>query len=178
MLIPVRRIVTENDPQGRSRIFSDAPTPHTVETAADRGLSNLWIANAAAADLATPDGADRPLALSPGAGEIVFRFFQLPPAGQSKRGKAGAGEAQEIFARMGGTAEHVPGSIHPAMHRTNTIDCIVLLQGRVKLILDLEETVMNPFDVVIQKSTNHAWENLADTPALLVAVLLDAGSRN
>src|ERR1700730_2661324 len=33
---------------------------------------------------------------------------------------------------------------------------------------------MKPFDVVIQRGTNHAWVNKGKEPALLVAVLVDA----
>jgi len=33
---------------------------------------------------------------------------------------------------------------------------------------------MKPFDVVIQRGTNHAWANPGKVPALLVAVLIDA----
>lgn len=174
MLIPARRIVTENDPDGKSRICSDAPTPHVFETATDRGLSNHWIADLCAPELGVADGADRPVVLSPGRGEVICRFFQLPPAGQMKSGSDGHEEGKTIFARMGALSEHLPGSRHPAMHRTDTLDFIVLLQGQVKLILDHDESILNPFDVVIQRATSHAWENLANTPALLVAVLMDA----
>jgi hypothetical protein len=30
-----------------------------------------------------------------------------------------------------------------------------------------------PFDVVLQRATNHAWVNRSDEPALLMAVLID-----
>jgi hypothetical protein len=43
-------------------------------------------------------------------------------------------------------------------------------------LLDEAETDLEPFDVVIQKGTNHAWINLTDEPALLMGVLIDAGS--
>ena len=62
------------------------------------------------------------------------------------------------------------------MHCTRSIDYIVLLSGRVKLILDEEETILEPFDVVIQRETNHAWQNLSDQPAQLIAVLIDTSS--
>lgn len=174
MLIPARRIVTENTPEGRSRILSDAPTPHVVETAPERGLSDLWATFGPIPDLATPDGAARPVTLAPASGGVVFRYFQLPPAGQMAAHHGGESGEQAVFDRMGGGAARVAGARHPAMHRTETLDFIVLLKGRVKLILDEDETVLEPFDVVIQRRTNHAWENLSDEPALLIAVLMDA----
>jgi hypothetical protein len=42
------------------------------------------------------------------------------------------------------------------------------------MLLDKGEVHMKPFDVVIQRGTNHAWVNKGREPALLVAVLVDA----
>lgn len=172
MLMPARRIVTENTAQGRSRILADEPTPHVVETAPQRGLSNLWVTDGLPPDLSVADGADRPVVLAPHAGGTIFRYFQLPPAGSPENGDREA--ARAVFDAMGGADAHLPEGRHPNMHVTNSLDFIVLLQGRVKLILDEAETVLEPFDVVIQRATNHAWENLSDKPALLMAVLIDA----
>jgi quercetin dioxygenase-like cupin family protein len=61
------------------------------------------------------------------------------------------------------------------MHRTNTLDYVVLLSGCVTLLLDDGAVELEPFDVVIQRGTNHAWVNYGSTDALLAAVLLDAG---
>lgn len=174
MLVSARRIVTENGPDGRSRIASDAPTPHTVETAPARGLSNLWACRTGSPDMTTRDGADGPVVLAPDEGGTIFRFFQLPPADASAGEVDGHEAAARVFAAMGGASAHVPNARHPNMHRTRSLDFIVLLQGRVKLILDDDETVLEPFDVVIQRETNHAWQNLSDEPAILMAVLIDS----
>jgi uncharacterized cupin superfamily protein len=60
------------------------------------------------------------------------------------------------------------------MHRTATIDYVVLLRGRVTLILDDAEVDLQPFDAVVQRGTNHYWVNRNLEPALLLGVLLDA----
>jgi quercetin dioxygenase-like cupin family protein len=60
------------------------------------------------------------------------------------------------------------------MHKTDTIDYIILLEGDVTLILDKEEVVIKPHDVVVQRGTNHAWVNNGNNPALLIAVLIDS----
>lgn len=173
MLIPVRRIVTANDEGGRSYILSDGPTPHVLESAPDRGLSDLWAMFDGGPDTATPDGADRPIVLAPAPGGNTFRFFQLPPGSHA----AGFQEnAADVFAKMGAKTAWVEGAKHPGMHCTMSIDYIILLKGQVKLILDEGETVMNPFDVVIQRETNHAWQNMTDEPALLMAVLTDTSA--
>jgi quercetin dioxygenase-like cupin family protein len=62
------------------------------------------------------------------------------------------------------------------MHRTHTTDYIVLLSGKVRLVLDKEERDLEPFDVVVQRGTNHAWVNTGSGEALLMAVLVDDGS--
>ena len=74
-----------------------------------------------------------------------------------------------------GAAHHrVDTSKHPAMHKTKTVDYIILLKGDVTLILDEEEVDIKPFDVVVQRGTNHAWVNNGTEPALLIAVLIDS----
>ena len=60
------------------------------------------------------------------------------------------------------------------MHKTDTVDYIILLKGDVSLLLDKEEVKLNPFDTVVQRGTNHAWINHGDEPALLIAVLIDS----
>jgi quercetin dioxygenase-like cupin family protein len=64
----------------------------------------------------------------------------------------------------------------PSMHETSTTDYIVLLSGKVTLVLDKEERDLEPFDVVIQRGTNHAWINTGDVESLLMGVLVDDGS--
>jgi quercetin dioxygenase-like cupin family protein len=66
-------------------------------------------------------------------------------------------------------------SRHPTMHRSQTTDYIVLLSGQITLVLDKEERDLKPFDVVVQRATNHAWVNRGTEDALLMAVLVDDG---
>ena len=42
-------------------------------------------------------------------------------------------------------------SRHPGMHRTATLDYIVVLSGRVTLLLDDEDINLESFDVVVQR---------------------------
>jgi hypothetical protein len=44
----------------------------------------------------------------------------------------------------------------------------------VTLLLDQGEVDLKPFDVVVQRGTNHAWVNKGKEPALIAAVLVDA----
>ena len=65
-------------------------------------------------------------------------------------------------------------SKHPAMHKTDSIDYIILLKGDVTLILDEDEIDLKPFDTIVQRGTNHAWRNNGNEPALFIAVLIDS----
>ena len=75
---------------------------------------------------------------------------------------------------MSAAHERVDTSRHPAMHKTKTIDYIILLSGDVTLLLDEDEVRLKPFNVVVQRGTNHAWVNNGNEPALLIAVLIDS----
>ncbi len=78
------------------------------------------------------------------------------------------------FAAVGAESCRPDTRAHPGMHRTPTIDYIILLKGRVRLVLENGMRDLKPFDVVVQRGTNHAWVNTGDEPALLAAVLIDA----
>ncbi len=82
--------------------------------------------------------------------------------------------AADAFEKIGAAHHRIDTTKHPAMHKTETIDYIILLKGDVTLILDQEEVDIKPFDVVVQRGTNHAWVNNGSDPALLIAVLIDS----
>lgn len=71
------------------------------------------------------------------------------------------------FTFPGGTTTHYseigPGLVTP-MHRTVSIDQVVVLEGTLELILDGgEKRVLNRGDMVVQRGTMHAWRNPSDT---------------
>lgn len=174
-LPPFRRIITTNSENGRSRILADAPVPHILQSGPGRGLINLWATDGNPPSLDKLDDAAWPVQLEPPAGGTVFRLFQLGPRTVSNEDPEVAERAAAAaFARMGAAHLRVDTRRHPAMHKSHTLDYIMLLKGRVLLVLDDAETELKPFDVVIQRGTNHAWVNLEDEPALLMGVLMDA----
>jgi quercetin dioxygenase-like cupin family protein len=69
--------------------------------------------------------------------------------------------------------EMAPGGASP-MHRTETVDVGVVLEGETWLLLDDgSETLCRPGDAVVQRGTNHAWENRSDRPVRMVFVMID-----
>ena len=67
-----------------------------------------------------------------------------------------------------------PGSRSP-MHRTESLDYGICLEGECDMELDGGETVtVRAGDVVIQRGTNHVWHNRSDAPCRFAWILLDA----
>ena len=169
---PFRRIVTTNDANGRSEVHLDGPATNELATI----LTEMWVTEAGPHNHTDRvDHALKSKTLKPPAGGSVFRFFRLPPASafagmtEEQRGQRFA----EAFASMNAAHTRRDVSKHPGMHQTNTTDYIVVLSGKVRLVLDKEERDLEPFDVVIQRGTNHAWINTGGEEALLMGVLVD-----
>jgi mannose-6-phosphate isomerase-like protein (cupin superfamily) len=59
------------------------------------------------------------------------------------------------------------GGKRTVMHRTETLDYVVVIQGEIVLVLEDSEITLRQGDVVVQRGTNHAWENRSDTLARL-----------
>ena len=178
MLHKVRRIVTGHNAEGQAVVIEDAEAANLVFSPArpDGGLINLWLTECVPADVEAPDTlTGPPRGLLPPTGGTMFRFFQIPPG--DKRGQPPSPEVRAAtaaaFAAMGAGHEHDPDGPHQAMHKTRSVDYIILLKGEVTLILDEDERGMRPLDVVIQRGTNHAWANYGTDPAVLMAVLVD-----
>lgn len=71
--------------------------------------------------------------------------------------------------------DFAPG-IEPLMHRTQSLDYGVVLEGEVEMVLDEGVTrVMRRGDVAVQRGTNHGWRNVSRTEwARMFFVLQDA----
>ncbi|MDA1101120.1 MAG: cupin domain-containing protein [Proteobacteria bacterium] len=179
MLRPVRRIVTGHNDKGKSIVIHDGPSPHVLENPSQqgRGLTDLWRTDATPAkNLGDNDAADRQVTLAPPGQGSVFRYFQIRPAAWDAAitAEERARRDAENFAKMGATDAHDHTAAQPGMHKTNTVDYIILLSGKVSLILDEGEVEMEPMDVVVQRGTNHAWINHGEEPAVLAGILIDA----
>ena len=179
MLQPVRRIITGHDEHGRSIILSDSISNHTRPSPVypNRGLTDLWRAFESPADnTGDQDNANVEVVLTPPNNGSVFRFFQIPPddSGEGKTPEELQAAADATFASMGAAHNRDPNARHPNMHKTDSLDYIILLQGEVTLILDEGEVDMKALDVVVQRGTNHAWSNRSDDIAILAGILIDA----
>ena len=175
VLPPIRRIVTADDAGGRSHIAEDAPAG-AARTVAERPgyrAVNVWRTEAAPAPIAAPDSiAQHKGILPPSNGGSILRIIDFPPESADP-----AVRKQQIQATFGGIfsdAQHDKREgAHPGMHRTETVDYAILLEGEIWALMDDAQTLMRAGDVLIQRGTNHAWANRSDKTARIAFVLLD-----
>ena len=66
-----------------------------------------------------------------------------------------------------------PGN-QPHMHRTETIDYVIVIDGEIEMDMDQSTVKLKAGDIMVQRGTNHAWVNRSDAPARLAFVLIDA----
>ena len=173
----MRRIVTGQNSSGKSIISIDGPPARSIGEDVG-GLFEIWNTDGNLIDTTdVVDRADIDIILSPPENGSKFRYFQINPAPEGVPMDIMQEIAADAFKKIGAAHHRIDTSKHPAMHKTNTIDYIILLKGDVTLILDEEEARLEPHDVVVQRGTNHAWVNNGDEPALLIAVLIDSDLR-
>jgi naringenin degradation protein FdeH len=161
-----RRIITGHDAEGKSVILIDGPaTP----------FGAYWLTDSTPVDnTKAGDAGLQVRTLEPPAGGSIFRFAAIPPEDPKVSREERERQTAKMFAQI--NAEHCrPDTTRdPGMHKTRTIDYVVLLSGEVTLLLDKGEVDLKPFDVVVQRGTNHAWINKGKEPAVIAAVLIDA----
>ncbi len=164
-----RCVVTGRDTGGKSVVVRDS----TVPTAA-LGSADFWKTTTSPASLAQDWSPSEAYRLEPPPGGTIFRFFEIPPEQPNLSAEEAERAAVAAFAAAGASHCRVDTRRHPMMHTTSTIDYVVVLRGRVTLLLDEGEILLSPFDVVVQRGTNHYWLNPGPDPALLMGVLLGA----
>ena len=66
----------------------------------------------------------------------------------------------------------------PFMHRTQSLDYGVVLEGEMEMILDSgEKRIMGRGDLAVQRGTNHAWRNTSDTEWARMFFVLQASEK-
>ena len=174
-LPPIRRIVTADDANGRSRIAEDAPAAsiRTVDERPGYRNVNVWRTEAAPVPIAATDTiAAHKGILPPANGGSILRIIDFPPevADPEERKR----RIQATFGTMFTDAQHDKREgAHPGMHRTDTVDYAIILEGEIWAVMDEGETLMLTGDVLIQRGTNHAWANRSQKTARIAFVLMD-----
>ena len=148
-----RRVVTGHDSNGKSVVLADGPPPqhhpmHGPEVGAD--FHEIWNSTQPV-PLLTPAEATEPneraFTIMPVSGHLLRIIEIYPPSQGGKR---------------------------TVMHRTGTLDYVVVLSGEIVLVLDDSEVTLRQGDVAVQRGTDHAWENRSAQPARMAFFHIDA----
>lgn len=147
-----RRVVTGHDAHGASVVVSDGVVPvHRYMPQDGVGFYEVWQTGDAPAVI-LPVEPDEP----------TRRTLRVPP------------EPRGTKIRIN---EFFPGHIGPEgrqspVHRTESVDYGIVLEGEIVLILDDSEVTLRAGDVVVQRGTDHAWANRTDTVCRVAFVLV------
>ncbi len=175
---PLRRVVTGHDDTGSAVIISDAPPARVVQVGGPGGPTffEVWNTGEAPAviDRQSGEPAEKGLVLAPPKKGTRIRVIDFPPEGDEIRGLSEV-DARAKFSAMGGAeaSKAKAGAPHPLMHRTETIDYGIVLEGEMTLVVDRGETTIRAGDIVIQRGTNHAWANRSGQNCRMAFILID-----
>jgi naringenin degradation protein FdeH len=145
---PIRRVITGHDGKNVAKVIREGPATNTKTPREGVASTLMWCTDAMPADIAIGESGE----------DMGARSLGTPPPENGSR-----------FIVM----EFAPG-VASEMHRTETIDYIVVLAGAIDMDMDETSVKLRAGDVMVQRGTNHAWINRGKEPARLAIVLLDA----
>jgi quercetin dioxygenase-like cupin family protein len=140
-----RRVLTGHDQRGVSVFTADGPVPVARRAPDGATFYEVWSTDA----MPAPVGADDP---DPTLGALTV---PPPPNGTKIR-----------------INEFPPGVVSP-VHRTQSVDYGIVLDGEVVLVLDDSEATLRAGDVAVQRGTSHRWENRSGQTARMAFILVD-----
>jgi naringenin degradation protein FdeH len=149
----IRRVVTGHDAEGKSVVLCDGPPPqhHPMRgPAVGADFFEIWSSSKPIPTLASREPREpneREFTIMPVSGHLL-RIIDIYPAKDGGR--------------------------RTVMHRTRTLDYVVVIKGEVVLVLEDSEVTLRQSDVVVQRGTNHAWENRTDESARIAFFHIDA----
>jgi len=173
MIWRVRRVLTGHDADGRSIFIADGLAANMKEMSSFPGLAltDLWETKGApASNEGDADSADRPIRLEPPRNGTILRIVEFPP--DSTRPKESDGAAG--FRAIGAGHTQDRHSADPMMHKTATVDYIIVLKGEIHAVMETGEKLLRTGDVLVQRGTNHSWSVRGSEPCIVAAVLVSA----
>ena len=173
MVWRVRRVYTGHNKQGRAVIVQDGLAPNVKEMASMPGLAltDLWeTTGPLASNEGNADAADRTVRLEPPRGGSILRIVEFPP----DKAWRDSADAKAAFESIGAGHAKDKQSADPMMHKTSTVDYIIVISGEIYAVVEEGEVLLKPGDVFIQRGTNHSWSVRGDVPCVIAAVLVSA----
>jgi len=163
----IRRVVTANGPDGKSRVIFDGGPNNTIEPIPGLKLTDIWetMAPPNKVEGTVVDSVARPVRLDPRKGGAIFKVVTYPPV-NSFPPEAWA----KVYEQISASEQSNDGK---AMHKTTTIDFVACIEGEISCVLETEVVTLRRGDVLVQLGANHGWENRTDKPATIIGVMLD-----
>ena len=173
MIWRVRRVLTGHDAEGRSTFVADGEAPNVKEMASMPGLAltDLWeTTGAPASNAGEKDAAARPVRLEPPRNGTILRIVEFPPDSAWRE----SADAKAAFKSIGAGHAKDKASSDPMMHKTSTVDYIIVLKGEIYAIMETGETLRRAGDILVQRGTNHSWSVRGNEPCIVAAILVSA----
>lgn len=173
MVWRVRRVVTGHDKNGKSCFVMDGHATNIKEMESMPGLAltDLWeTTDAPASNEGNADAVTRPVHLEPPSKGTILRIVEFPPDSQWRN----SADAAKAFESIGAGHAKDSSTADPMMHKTATVDYLIILKGEIYAILEDGETLLKPGDIMIQRGTNHSWSVRGNEPCILAAVLVSS----
>ena len=172
---PVRRIVVTDREPGKSCLVSDGPTPDVHIDPARPGFASqrLWVTDGTPAKIVL-ETLHLPHTIEPPKNGSVMRVDTYPPDAVWQ-GNVGAQDVQAYFRSMGspGASTYSASAPHPYMQKTRTLDCCIVQEGELVLVLDTQEVALKTGDFAVIRGSNHAWSNRTNKPAVVAIATHD-----
>ena len=145
---PIRRVVTGHDASRVAKVLVDAPATNAKYPGSGLVSTLIWSTDSAPARI--PVGEDiedwgaRILGSAPPPKGTRFAVIDFPPGN------------------------------HSHMHRTETVDYVIVIEGDIEMDMDNSTVKLKQGDLMVQRGTNHAWANRSNKRARVALVLVDA----
>ena len=171
MTVSVKRYVTGLNAEGKSTVVMDDLAPNALDFGFISG-ADIWVTDESPADNSgNEDRSLRPFTHDPSPSGTVFRYMHFPPATEISEE-----EGAQFFRDIGSKNQPTEGdrNLHGLMHKTDSVDYMVVLTGEVWMIMEEGEYLLKAGDCVVQRGTKHSWMNRSDRECSAVVILIDA----
>ena len=144
---PIRRVVTGHDANNVAKVLIDQPATNAKYPQPGQVSTMMWCTDSSPCKMPIGEQIE----------DYGARVIGTPPPPRGTR-----------FAVI----DFPPGN-HPGMHRTETIDYVIVIEGEIEMDMDDSTVKLKQGDIMIQRGTNHAWANRSGKNARVAFVLVD-----
>ena len=165
-LKPIRRVVTGNDADGKSRVLWDSAAPNANPGAIrpGTGMTDVWVYQECPAPSSggeTTTATCRSVSSRPSTAGICASCSRRPNRRVTirRRTRPRCRCTSRASAPAAPGTKAAPTRFSSPVHKSETVDYGIVLEGERVLLLDDGEHVMKPGDVVVQLGNWHGWCN-------------------